>query len=153
MKRRFLEDTWRKEPTFRALCLAFASCRTPDEAADFLRDVATLAEMKAFAERLECAKLLAQGLSYREVASRTGASTTTVARVARFLESGEGGYRRFLKVHRHHRVPHAVVRRGSPELPVKMHHHEHAESPSGERPVSALQKVLERVTGSSEVRK
>ncbi len=138
MKRRFLEDSWRKEPTFRALCLALTSCRSTEEMADFLRDVATLSEMQAWSERLECAKLLAQGLSYREVSSRTGASTTTVARVAKFLENGEGGYRRFLKVHRHHRSPHAMV--------MKTHHHAHAQPQSGERPVSALQRVLEKMT-------
>jgi TrpR-related protein YerC/YecD len=65
--------------------------------ADFLRDIGTLSELQAWSERLEVAKQLARGLSYRQVAAQTGASTTTVTRVARFLESGAGGYRRHLK--------------------------------------------------------
>lgn len=68
----------------------------------FLRDIATLGELQALSERLEVARLLGRGYSYRQVAAETGASTTTVTRVAHFLENGEGGYRNFLKVHRHH---------------------------------------------------
>lgn len=104
MKRRFTEDSWRREPWFRSLVAGFASLRTEDDIANFLRDVATLSELQAFSERFEVARLLAQGHSYRAVAAQTGASTTTVTRVAHFLENGEGGYRKILKVHRHHHV-------------------------------------------------
>ncbi len=69
--------------------------------ANFLRDIGTLSELAAWSERLEVARLLGQGLSYRQVSAKTGASTTTVTRVAHFLENGEGGYRDILKVHRH----------------------------------------------------
>jgi uncharacterized protein YerC len=40
--------------------------------------------------------LLAKGKTYRQIAELTGASTTTVTRVARFLQNGEGGYQRLL---------------------------------------------------------
>lgn len=103
MKRRFVEDSWRKEPWFRALCAALLTCRSEKELADLLRDVGTLSELQAWSERLEVARLLGRGLSYRQVAKLTGASTTTVTRVANFLENGEGGYRNVLNVHRHHR--------------------------------------------------
>ena len=103
MKRSFRENNWRKSPEFRALCAAFMRCRTVREAANFLRDVATLSEMQALSERLEVASLLLSGLSYREVAQKTGASTATITRVAGFLNNGEGGYRKALgKDHRHH---------------------------------------------------
>jgi len=49
------------------------------------------------------AQLIAKGTTYRDITSLTGASTTTVTRVARFLQSGEGGYRRILNATRHHR--------------------------------------------------
>lgn len=104
MKRRFTEDSWRREPWFKSVCAALKSCKTEDEIADFLRDIATLSEMQALSERLEVAKLLSQGMSYRQVAANTGASTTTVTRVAHFLENGEGGYRKVLNTHRHHRM-------------------------------------------------
>jgi TrpR-related protein YerC/YecD len=104
MKRRFTEDSWRREPWFKGLCSAIKQCKTEEDLANFLRDVATLSELQALSERLEVARLLGRGLSYRQVSSMTGASTTTVTRVAAYLENGEGGYREVLKVHRHHDV-------------------------------------------------
>ncbi|OGJ60459.1 hypothetical protein A3A67_03060 [Candidatus Peribacteria bacterium RIFCSPLOWO2_01_FULL_51_18] len=133
-KRRFIEESYKKEPWFRALCNALVQCRTEEEMANFLRDIGTLAELQAWSERFEVAKLLAQGVTYRKIADRTGASTTTVTRVAKFLENGEGGYRKVLNAHRHHRLVSSVP-------------HGHTEtqlSPSGERPVSVLQKYLEK---------
>ena len=102
MKRRFTEESWRKEPWFKGLVSAFQACKTGEQIEDFLRDVSTLSEMQALSERLEVARLLGRGLSYRQVAAMTGASTTTVTRVAHFIENGAGGYRHVLKVHRHH---------------------------------------------------
>lgn len=77
------------------LFAAFAGLRGADEAARFLRDLTTPAELAAFAERWRIARLLDEGaLSYREIAAATGASTTTVGRVARFLrEEPHQGYR------------------------------------------------------------
>jgi len=72
--------------------------------ANMLRDVGTLSELQAWSERLEVAKHLTKGISYRQVAALTGASTTTVTRVARFIENGTGGYRKVLHAHRHHRL-------------------------------------------------
>ena len=95
----FHENNWRKDPAFKTLCTALASCGTAEKVADFLRDVGTLAELRAWSERFEVARLLAEGKTYREIAETTGASTTTVTRVARFLQGGEGGYRRFVKKH------------------------------------------------------
>jgi len=77
------------------LCAALCALQNIDEAKAFLRDLATPAEIKAFAERWRIALLLDAGEhSYREIAAETGASTTTVARVARFLkEEPHQGYR------------------------------------------------------------
>ncbi len=81
-----------------ALCEALNALESAEEAEAFLRDLATPAEIKAFAERWRIALLLDAGaLSYREIAAETGASTTTVARVARFLkEEPHQGYRRLI---------------------------------------------------------
>lgn len=77
------------------LFAAITSLKSPGEAARFLRDLATPAEIETFAERWRIARLLDAGaLSYRDIAAETGASTTTVARVARFLrEEANEGYR------------------------------------------------------------
>lgn len=103
-KVRFTEDSWNKEPWFKSLVTATLQCKTEEELASFLRDIGTLSELQAWSERWEVAKQLAQGLSYRDIAKNTGASTTTVTRVAKFIENGEGGYRKLLNVHRHHRI-------------------------------------------------
>ena len=66
--------------------------RTADEAEPFLRDLCTLSELEAMAHRWQVAQLVDEGLPYLEVAGRTGASTTTVTRVAHWLRHGEGGY-------------------------------------------------------------
>lgn len=141
MKRRFTEDSWRKEPWFRSLCAALRQCKTDEAMADFLRDIATLSELQAWSERLEVARLLGKGLSYRQIAKETGASTTTVTRVAHFLENGEGGYRAILGIHRHHRLlpkqPHGVGERDriAEELPVER---------ITPKPPTVLQKYLDR---------
>ena len=138
MKKRFTEDGWRKDPWFRALALALKACKTEDEVADFLRDVGTLSELQAWSERLEVAKQLSRGLSYRQVAENTGASTTTVTRVAKFIENGEGGYRKYLKTQKKEREL-------SPTEKLKertAQHHEHSSSIGGERRGSMLKKYL-----------
>ena len=132
-KRRFTEDSFKKEPWFRALTEAISGLQNSEDVANFLRDIGTLSELQAWSERFEVAKQLAAGVTYREIAKRTGASTTTVTRVAKFLENGEGGYRKVLNAHRHHRLVSSV------------HTHTETIAPhSGERPASVLQKALEK---------
>jgi TrpR-related protein YerC/YecD len=72
---------------------AILSLETLPEAEAFFRDLCTLSELEAMAHRWQVARLLEQGLPYLEIAERTGASTTTVTRVAHWLRHGEGGYR------------------------------------------------------------
>jgi TrpR-related protein YerC/YecD len=139
MKRRFTEDSWRREPWFKSLVSAMRACKNDQDMENFLRDIATLSELQAMSERLEVARLLAKGLSYRQIAKETGASTTTVTRVAAFLENGEGGYRSILNTHRHHRMNVDVKK-----TETLSHLHSHTDTPSGERPVSPLQKYLNK---------
>lgn len=72
---------------------------TRDEAARFFRDLCTPGELEAMAERLEVARLLQEGLSYRRISEVTGASTTTVTRIAHWCKHGEGGYKVMLQRH------------------------------------------------------
>jgi TrpR-related protein YerC/YecD len=75
---------------------AIQSLESREETESFFRDLCTLSELEAMAHRWEVVRLLEQGLPYLEIAERTGASTTTVTRVAHWLRHGEGGYRRAL---------------------------------------------------------
>ena len=77
----------------RELFKTIGSLESRAETESFFRDLCTLSELEAMAHRWEVARLLEQGLPYLEIAERTGASTTTVTRVAHWLRHGEGGYR------------------------------------------------------------
>lgn len=112
---------------------AMLACKSEEEMANFLRDIGTLSELQAWSERFEVAKQLAQGKTYREIAKNTGASTTTVTRDAKFLENGEGGYRSILNAPRHHRM-----------VSARFHEHETTHQHRDEKPLSALQKYLEK---------
>jgi len=52
-------------------------------------------------ERWQIVRYLDQELSYRKIAELTGASTTTVTRVAFWIENGKGGYKTALKRIKH----------------------------------------------------
>ena len=80
------------------LFAAVAKLRDVDEVKKFLRDIGTLAELKAMAERWKVAKLVKQGIPYRSIAKKTGVSTATITRVAYWLHHGSGGYE--LMLHR-----------------------------------------------------
>lgn len=90
-----------QDTDLKSLFQAIAVLKTSEECARFLEDLCTRAELKAMAERWEVARLVAKGESYRKVSEATGASTTTVTRVAQWLNYGKGGYRLVLeRIHR-----------------------------------------------------
>jgi TrpR-related protein YerC/YecD len=67
-----------------------------EECYRFFEDLCTIAEIKAMGQRLEVAKMLAQDLTYTEIAEATGASTATISRVKRCLFFGADGYKLIL---------------------------------------------------------
>jgi TrpR-related protein YerC/YecD len=75
------------------LFATIVALRTKQEVERFFRDLCTLSELEAMSHRWQVVQLLEQGLPYLEIAEQTGASTTTVTRVAHWLRHGEGGYR------------------------------------------------------------
>ncbi|WP_339744681.1 YerC/YecD family TrpR-related protein [uncultured Maricaulis sp.] len=80
------DDRRSTQPDLGPLCSALRAIRTEAEGERFLRDLLTPGEMKTLTERWRVAGLLAEGgHSYREISEMTGASTTTVTRVSRFL--------------------------------------------------------------------
>ena len=71
---------------------------TKEQLSSFLKDLCTPAELRSLDERWKVCQLLAkENLSYREIHAITGASLTTIGRVARFLkEEKYGGYKNIL---------------------------------------------------------
>lgn len=73
---------------------AILSLQTVKEAESFFRDLCTIDELKEMADRWQIVDLLRQGKTYRNIAQKVNVSTTTVSRVAYWLNYGEGGYQR-----------------------------------------------------------
>lgn len=75
---------------------ALLSLKNREECAAFLRDLCTVSELEALSERLAIAERVSKDESYLSIATDLGASTTTVTRVAHWLNHGMGGYRAVL---------------------------------------------------------
>ena len=88
-------------PENKGLIEAILALETADEARRFLRDLMTEKEIEEFANRLETAILLSEKVSYTNIKAKTGLSSTTIARVSKWLNGGEGGYRAILQKLRH----------------------------------------------------
>lgn len=76
-----------------SLAEAFLAMGTAEEMRALLKDLTTPAELEALVDRWRVVRLLDQDKPYREIHDETGVSVTTIGRVARFLEQGNGGYR------------------------------------------------------------
>ena len=76
------------------------------EMARFLRDLMTESELDEVSKRWLAARMLNESASYKLIIERTGLSSTTVARISKWLQEGTGGYRQALKrlaAHEQHR--------------------------------------------------
>jgi TrpR-related protein YerC/YecD len=82
----------------RELAEGLTAVQTVEEMERFLVDLCTPSELRALSERWYVARLLdSTDLSYRDIRAKTGVSTTTIGRVARFLnEEPHQGYRAVL---------------------------------------------------------
>ena len=76
-----------------SFCKALVELRTPEEAAQFLRDLLSKQEAEMLAKRIEIARLLIKGLTYGEIGKILRVSHGTVARVSQWLATSGEGYR------------------------------------------------------------
>lgn len=83
------------------------SLKSINEAECFFRDLCTIEEIREMADRWEIAQLINDKLPYRDIAAKLKTSTTTVSRVASWLNDGRGGYRLILDRlnNNHHNSP------------------------------------------------
>ena len=72
---------------------AILKLKDRDECYRFFSDVCTIKELMAMSQRFEVALMLNQGMTYLDIAEKTGASTATISRVNRSLTYGEDGYK------------------------------------------------------------
>jgi len=92
MKRRSLDPETPSESAELNLCEALLSLKNVDEMSAFLRDLCTPAELEVLVDRWRVVPYLLDEVPYREIHEHTAVSITTIGRVARFLNQGNGGY-------------------------------------------------------------
>lgn len=77
--------------------------RDKQEAQAFLRDLLTEKELNEFANRWKAAQLLNDNVPYSQIVKETGLSSTTVARISKWLKNGMNGYQQMInRLHTHH---------------------------------------------------
>ena len=87
----------------RELVEAILTLQNKDEVERFLRDLMTKQEIDEFSRRFEVAQMLSQNVQYNEITQKTGLSSTTIARIQKWLKGPIGGYRLvFNKLHHTH---------------------------------------------------
>ena len=84
------------------LIKAVISLRNRGEAKKFLRDLLTEQEIIEFGNRWKAAQMLNDKVSYVKIVKKTGLSSTTIARISKWLNEGMGGYRLVLKKQHQH---------------------------------------------------
>ena len=82
-----------KSKDFNELYKAILSLENEEECRLFFEDICTIKELETMSQRLEVAKMLIGGSTFNEIVAKTGASTTTISRVNRCLNYGDGGYK------------------------------------------------------------
>ena len=88
---------------------AILSLKNEDEARRFFRDLLTETEIEEFSRRFEVAAMLDKNIAYTEIVKNTGMSSTTIARISKFLNGVFGGYQLVLKrLSHHHNNPPAL---------------------------------------------
>ncbi len=75
------------------LLRAILELRDQKEARAFFRDLLTESELIEASKRWQAAKMLNDNISYTTIVNVTGLSSTTVARVSKWLQKGMGGYK------------------------------------------------------------
>ncbi len=96
---------WYNQKT-RNLFTAILALENQSEAKKFFRDLLTETEIIEFSNRWQAAQMLNKNISYTEITKNTGLSSTTVARISKWLNRGSDGYKLMLKrLGLHHNSP------------------------------------------------
>ena len=90
------QDRWVNQDTD-ALFRAILKLKNLSETHRFFRDLLTEKEIGEFGQRWKVARMLAKRIRYTKIAQETGMSSTTIARVHKWLKNGMGGYKLVLE--------------------------------------------------------
>lgn len=75
---------------------AILALKDREECYRFFDDIATMGEIQSLAQRLQVAKMLTEGHTYKIIEKETKASTATISRVRRCIDYGSDGYKMVL---------------------------------------------------------
>ncbi len=87
---------WHNESTDE-LCEALLALKNKEECYAFLDDICTIKEVLEMSQRLWVAKLLNKDMSYVQISRQTGVSTSTISRISKCFEYGNGGYKMIIE--------------------------------------------------------
>lgn len=84
-------------PDTDALFETVLKLKNSDEVRRFFRDLLTESELVELGQRWKVARMLAKRVRYSKIEQETGMSSTTIARVNKWLKKGMGGYKLVLE--------------------------------------------------------
>ncbi len=98
-------NKWNNKQTIE-LFRTIVSLKNIDEAKRFFRDLWTEQELIEFGKRWQAAQMLSKEIPYSKIEQKTGLSSTTVARISKWLNRGRGGYQLMInRISKHHQTP------------------------------------------------
>ncbi|MBU0707916.1 hypothetical protein KKG41_06105 [Patescibacteria group bacterium] len=88
------------------LFTAIQKLKNLDETKRFFRDLLTEPEIIEFSNRWKAAQMLDRQIPYSQIVKDTGLSSTTIARISKWLSKGKGGYKLMInRTKAHHGNP------------------------------------------------
>ncbi|MEI6528581.1 MAG: YerC/YecD family TrpR-related protein [bacterium] len=94
--------TIKTESGTKELYKAILMLKNIEEMSCFFRDLLTESELVEFGLRWKVAQMLIKKVKYTVIEKETGLSSTTIARVQKWLNNGMGGYRLVIDRMHHH---------------------------------------------------
>lgn len=116
-----VKTSWDNQKTT-DLTEAVLSLKTSDEMKKFLRDLLTEQELVEFGNRWQAANMLNEKVPYSKIEKETGLSSTTVARISKWLKKGLGGYKLVLERLSKNRVHHHLNKKMRGEVSAEKLH-------------------------------
>jgi TrpR-related protein YerC/YecD len=97
-----------------------ALLKSREEVKQFFKDLLTLSEVVMISRRLQIAKMLLEGFTYREVQKKLKVGVPTIVYVERWLNQGFGGYRNIIT--RHKKQKESKFKNYEPAPPFSLNH-------------------------------
>jgi len=96
-----------------------ALLKNRDEVKQFFKDLLTLSEVVMVSRRLQIAKMLLEGFTYRDIRTKLKVGISTIISVERWLNQGFGGYRNIIQ---RHKKQERKFKEYEPALPFSLNH-------------------------------